>query len=179
VPLIWDAISELIAEDEGFRKNFVLSFVGNVDGTVPGYFREKALSENLELISYVPHQEVTRLMAASDLLFFVVPRSRNNKLIITGKLFEYLASGRPVISVGPTGGDASAILEDTARDSMLEYDDKDGFKRLLLGYYRKWEKDHGSLPKQDTAVLDKYSRHSSAGKLADIMHEMTKGRDEN
>ncbi len=118
-------------------------------------------------------------MAASVLLFFVVPRSRNNKLIITGKLFEYLASGRPVISVGPTDGDASAILEDTARDSMLEYDDKDGFKRLLLGYYRKWEKDHGSLPKQDTAVLDKYSRRSSAGQLADIMHEMTKGRDEN
>ncbi|MCD4723382.1 MAG: glycosyltransferase family 4 protein [Bacteroidales bacterium] len=179
VPLIWDAISELIAEEEGFRKNFVLSFVGNVDGIVPGYFKEKGLSENIELISYVPHQEVTRLMSGSVLLFFVVPQSRNNKLIITGKLFEYLASGRPVISVGPTGGDASAILEDTARDSMLEYDDKDGFKRLLLGYYRKWEKDHGSLPKQDTAVLNKYSRRSSAGKLADIMHEMTKGRDEN
>ena len=174
VPLIWDAISELIAEDEGFRKNFVLSFVGNVDATVPGYFSEKALSENLELISYVPHAEVTRLMAESDLLLFVIPQSLNNKLIITGKLFEYLASGTPVLSVGPVDGDAALILKDTGRDKMIDYLDKETFKQRLYQLYRDWKENNSNLPQMDVRMLDKYSRRSSASNIAEIMKELIK-----
>jgi len=113
-------------------------------------------------------------MAGADVLLFVVPQSQNNKLIITGKLFEYLASGRPIISVGPGNGDAAAILVDTSREKMVEYEDRNGFKSLIMKYFNEWGKNNGSLVGYDSSALEKYSRLSSTKKLAEIMNEMIK-----
>ncbi|MBE9483606.1 MAG: glycosyltransferase family 4 protein [Bacteroidetes bacterium] len=173
IPEIWDVLCELIREDEGFKKDFQLRFVGNVDSCVHEYFEEKGCSGNLELIGYVSHAEVTRIMAASDLLLFVIPQSRNNKLIITGKLFEYLASGTPVLSVGPVDGDAAGILADTAREKIFDYKDKQAFKQKLMQLYLSWKSNGRKLDKLDTGMLDKYSRRSSARKISEIMNKIT------
>jgi glycosyltransferase involved in cell wall biosynthesis len=171
IPAIWDGIIELLEEDQNFADNFRLRFVGNVDASAPNYFKEKAYEGNVELVSYVPHAEVTRIMSNSAILLFVVPQSRNNKLIITGKLFEYLASGTPVVSVGPVDGDAAAILHDTGREGMLDYQDKDGFKHILLNMYSQWKE--RKLNKLDISMLDKYSRRSSAKRITGIMNKIT------
>ena len=173
IPEIWDGICELINEDEGFGKDFRLQFVGNVDASAPDYFINKGHEKNLELLSYVPHAEATRLMTDSVLLLFVVPQSRNNKLIITGKLFEYLASGTPVLSVGPVDGDAAVILADTSREKILDYKDKQAFKQKLMQLYLSWKSNGRKLDKLDTGMLDKYSRRSSARKISEIMNKIT------
>ncbi len=169
IPDIWDGIIEMINENPDFSKNFRLQFVGNVDASAPTYFEERGFKNNLELISYVPHAEVTSLMSASDLLLFVVPQSRNNKLIITGKLFEYLASGTPLLSVGPVDGDAAAILTDTRREGMIDYHDKEVFKQKLIQFYGDWKSSGGKLKDLDVSMLEKYSRRSSAAKMTEIM----------
>ena len=173
IPYIWDGICELIIENEEFERDFRIRFIGNLDSSVPDYFAEKGRSENLEMLSYVPHAEITGLMAESDLLLFVVPQSRNNKLIITGKLFEYLASGTPILSVGPKDGDAAQILLETGRKEMLEYQDKETFKQHLLQMYMEWKDNNGKLSQLDVSILDKYSRHSSAKSIAKIMHDLS------
>ncbi|MEN8224434.1 MAG: glycosyltransferase family 4 protein [Bacteroidota bacterium] len=172
IPDIWDGICELIGEKEGFKEDFRLRFVGNLDASVPEYFNSKGLSDNLEILSYVPHAEVTRLMSASDLLLFVVPQSRNNKLIITGKLFEYLASGTAVLSVGPEAGDAAEILKETGRNHMIEYHKKDAFKEQLYQMYLTWKENSGNLAQLNTGMLDKYSRYASAQSMAKIMQDI-------
>jgi hypothetical protein len=169
IPVIWDGIIELLKENEGFAKDFRLRFVGNVDASAPQYFKQEGFERNIELVSYVPHAEVTRIMKLSSLLLFVVPQSKNNKLIITGKLFEYLASGTSIVPVGPVDGDASAILKDTGREPMMDYSDKDLFKQVLLDNYQKWKE--RKLDKLDTSILDKYSRRSSAERMAGVMNE--------
>jgi len=173
VPFIWDGICELIDEDSDFANDLRLCFVGNLDASVPEYFQGKGKKGNLEIASYVPHAEVTSLMSASDLLLFVVPQSRNNKLIITGKLFEYLASGTPILSVGPTNGDAASILEDTGREKMLDYHDKEKFKQQLLRMYKAWQQGGKSLVQLEIKMLEKYSRKASAEKMASILHDLS------
>ena len=174
IPDIWDGICGLIMRDEGFARDFRLCFVGNVDDTVPKFFEARGCSENLELISYVPHAEVTRIMRMSELLLCVVPQSRNNKLIITGKLFEYLASGTFILSVGPTDGDASRILDATGRSRMLDYTDREDFVQSLRELYSRWKARGGVMEKLNTGMLDSYSRRASALKMTDIMEEVVK-----
>ena len=173
IPEIWDGICELIAENKDFENDFRIRFIGNLDSSVPEYFTEKGRQENIEIVSYVPHAEITRRMAESDLLLFVVPQSRNNKLIITGKLFEYLASGSPILSVGPVDGDAAKILLETGREEMLAYQDKEKFKQHLLRLYLEWKENNGELSQLDVSMLDKYSRRSSARSIAKIMDDIS------
>jgi hypothetical protein len=171
IPMIWDGICELIAEHKDFAKDFLLSFVGNVDASAPNYFISRGFEKQLDLLDYMPHHEATLKMQESSLLLFVVPQSRNNKLIITGKLFEYLASGTHILSVGPTDGDAAHILNKTGREAMLDYTDKEAFKQLLLDYYKKWKSGEGQLSQLDTDMLDAWSRKASAEKMAGLMNE--------
>jgi glycosyltransferase involved in cell wall biosynthesis len=173
VPEIWDGIMELSEEYPDFEKNFKLRFVGNVDASVPEYFAERGLEDTVDLAGYVPHSEVTKIMSGSTALLFVVPQSKNNRLIITGKLFEYLASGSPVLSVGPLDGDAAAILKETGRKEMVGYADKQIFKEQLLSLYRNWKERDGKLPRLETGMLDKFSRKSSAALMATYMKEAT------
>ena len=70
IPAIWDGIIEMLKEDEDLAKVFRLRFVGNVDDSTPNYFKEKGFESNVELVSYVPHAEVTRIMTTSSLLLF-------------------------------------------------------------------------------------------------------------
>jgi glycosyltransferase involved in cell wall biosynthesis len=168
IPHIWDGIIELISEHKNFAKDFLLSFVGNVDASAPEYFVSKGCGEQLELLSYMPHHEATMKMKQSSLLLFVVPQSKNNKLIITGKLFEYLASGTPILSVGPPQGDAAHIIKESGRELIFDYADKEKFKDRLYALYLEWlgNKELSQLP---TDMLDAYSRQSSARNIAGIM----------
>ena len=170
IPAIWDALCELLDENEDFNEDLILRFVGNLDATVPEYFAGKGRSDKLEIIPYVPHGEVTGIMAASSALLFVIPQSVNNRLIITGKLFEYLASGPPILPVGPADGDAAAVLLEAGREQMLDYNSKAQIKERVLQLYRGWQT--GNLTVFDASVLERYSRLSSAGKMAEIMNEI-------
>jgi glycosyltransferase involved in cell wall biosynthesis len=173
IPEIWDGIIELINEDQDFLKHFKLRFVGNVDASVPDYFSERGLNDNIELVDYVPHAVVTRIMKESSALLFVVPQSKNNKLIITGKLFEYLASGSPVLSVGPVDGDASGIISETGRSEMVAYTDRMKFKEQLMELFQIWKDGNGKIPELETVMLDRYSRRSSAELMAQYMKDIT------
>ena len=172
VPVLWDALIELLEEDTAFATDFILHFVGNVDDRVAEYFNVHGMRHHLQLTGYVPHSLATAALTDSALLLFVVPSSRNNKLIITGKLFEYLASGRPILSVGPTGGDAAAVLGDTGRDGMIDYNDKENMKQCLLRHYHEWKQRGGKPARLENSRLEKYSRQASAHKMAGIMHEL-------
>ena len=172
VPVLWDAMIELLEEDTAFATDFILHFIGNVDDRVAEYFNVHGMRHHLQLSGYVPHSLATAALTDSALLLFVVPSSRNNKLIITGKLFEYLASGRPILSVGPTGGDAAAVLGDTGRDGMIDYNDKENMKQCLLRHYHEWKQRGGKPGRLENSRLEKYSRQASAHKMAGIMHEL-------
>jgi len=50
-------------------------------------------------------------MVSSTVLLLIIPEQKNNKCIITGKLFEYLAAGRPILCIGPSDGDAAKIID--------------------------------------------------------------------
>ena len=49
-------------------------------------------------------------MNSSDLLLLAIPEAKNNEGILTGKLFEYLATNKPIVCIGPPQGDAAEIL---------------------------------------------------------------------
>lgn len=92
------------------RKNIKLRFVG----VVPGEKQLEIESWGVptEFISYVSHSEAVNYMQNSDVLLLFIPNVPNNEGILTGKLFEYLASGRKILLFGPENGDAMRLISE-------------------------------------------------------------------
>ncbi len=84
-----------------------------------------------EFIPYTSHATAIKHMLDSTVLLLIIPDHQTNKSIITGKLFEYLASGKPVICLGPVDGDAARILRKRAWESVLIIYDSKGISKYL------------------------------------------------
>ena len=107
----------LIEFNEFSSKNpkWRLRFVGNVFEDVKNQILNSDLSERVEFISYVEHKKAIDFMIESKALLLIIPNSEENKGILTGKLFEYLAAKKPIVFIGPEDGDAAKILSNTSK----------------------------------------------------------------
>ena len=169
VPALWQAVSECVRSDPGFARHFRLHFTGSLDPGVAKAVCDAGLESYLEHEKFVAHQEATRRMAQAGMLLFVIPDAANNRRIITGKIFEYLASNTRMLAIGPQDGDAAGILRQAGRGKMLAYPDKEGIVHQLRRGYADWLAG-GKMPlREPGGDYLRFSRRSLTGKLAAIL----------
>ena len=166
-PVLWQALQELKNEVDGFDKALRIKFVGQVDQSVIKSLTSCGLMENTELITQVPHDEVKRLQEATQVLLLLVNNTPNAKGILTGKLYEYLASRRPILAIGPENGDAARLIQETHAGVTVGFEDKDKMKEEINKLYQSYLKD--GLPNNPIDGLEQYSRKALAGKYATLL----------
>ena len=77
---------------------------------------------NFEFIysGYLSHKKSVQLLESADCLLLLIPNIKENKGILTGKIFEYIGSGKVIWGFGPEKGDAQEILTDCNAGSIFE-----------------------------------------------------------
>ena len=168
-PTLWQALRELKEEIEGFSKSLKIRLVGQVDQSVVQNLDTCGLTENTELITHVPHDEVKRIQDTTQILLLLVNNAPNAKGILTGKLYEYLASGRPILAIGPEDGDAARLLKETQAGFIVDFEDKDKMKKVIRALYQKYLE--GGLPPNETKEIERYSRKALAGEYAALLNK--------
>jgi glycosyltransferase involved in cell wall biosynthesis len=99
-------------------------------------------------------------------LLLIEINSVHTRSIIPGKLFEYMAAGRPIVAIGPNGSDIADIIEHTSTGIFIDYGGKELLKRSILAFYESYLE--GTL-KVEAVELDQYSRRNLTGKLAQLL----------
>lgn len=163
---LWQVLGELVEENEGFKNSLKLQLTGVVSEEVIKAIKAAGLEKNLEKKDYVTHKEALVLQQKVRLLLLIEINSEETRGIIPGKVFEYLAAGRPILAVGPENWDVERILEETGAGRVYGYEDKEGVKEAILEHYKAYkegEKSHYTRNIQD------YSRKSLTGKMASLI----------
>lgn len=164
--LLWSVLCELMAGESGFREDLELQLTGNVSDEVIRTIKSYGLSDVLVLKGYVSHQLARQLQAEAAVLLLVESNRPETRAIIPGKLFEYMASGRPILAIGPNGSDVGGILNETNTGTFFCYEDKAALKSEILSMYRKFRE--GKLEVSSGSIAG-YSRRSLTGKLAKLI----------
>jgi glycosyltransferase involved in cell wall biosynthesis len=167
----WKAIAELKAERHDVMTNIVINLVGKPEEVVRKSVTEYGLDDVVHFAGYVNHAEAINYQNTSAILLLVINRTSNNKSILTGKIFEYLASGRPVLCLGPEDGDAAEIIHEANAGSVFDYHDVAGIKSFVTEAYGAFMSKNESA--RNTAI-EKYSRKQLTGQLAQLLDEITK-----
>jgi len=115
--------------NEKLKSQLLFRFVGKVPQSVEQKFRSKGLE--LEMVGYVDHPKSIEYLLRSDLLLLVIPKVKNNQGILTGKFFEYLASQKPILAIGPTDGDLAKIIQETESGKLFDYSDHSQMKTYI------------------------------------------------
>jgi glycosyltransferase involved in cell wall biosynthesis len=120
-------------------RNYRLRFIGTVTPKQKDLILSRSGAAPVEFISYVDHSTAIKYMLETSVLLLIIPDHKSNKSIITGKLFEYIASGKPIVCIGPPVGDAAEILKETGQGRVFSYSDSKGIceylTTLILGKF--------------------------------------------
>lgn len=170
--VVWECLKELSHKTPQFKSDLKIVLTGNVDSSIVKSIQENGLEEQLSLEGFAAHHTAVQRMLDANLLLFVIPVSERNHLIITGKLFEYLATGNPILAIGPKGGNASALLTDAKRDDMLDYGDKNLIMKQIENAYQNWKKETpADFSHED---LERFTRKGLTEKLANKLNNLSR-----
>ncbi len=145
-------------------------FVGQLTNKIIKQLNESKLSKFVKLTGYLNHHESIRYMQQASVLLLIIPDVINNEGIATGKIYEYLASRKPILGFGPSRGDAAEIINDCQGGFVFDYKQTEKAGAWLYNLYAQWQGD--SLLRTGNSLIDNYSRSEIAGKLADIVKKL-------
>ncbi|RLD41029.1 MAG: hypothetical protein DRI86_14185 [Bacteroidetes bacterium] len=149
------------------KSKIKLQFVGRVSKKYRDIIENSILQPICNFEGHVAHKESISFLVSANALFLAIPDEPNNEGILTGKLFEYLASRKPIIGVGPAEGDAAAIIKECNAGSMFEYSEETSIANYITELYKKWIASPNNII--DGEAYKNYSRENLTKKLVKLI----------
>ncbi|MDE5492929.1 glycosyl transferase family 1 [Elizabethkingia meningoseptica] len=166
---LWKVLSDLIVENQEFSENFELRFVGRVDDRILDAIQNTPLKEHLNLLGYIPHEQSVKEMENADMLLITNFPKQESAGIIPGKIFEYLATQNPILSIGPEKADVEKILTETKAGQHFSYQDYENLKSFILENFGIWK---NNSSRQDSENLMQFSRRNLTTKLTNLLNSI-------
>ena len=166
--VLWEVLSELIAENLEFKKFCRLNFAGVMSEDIKESLSNFNLMPHTNILGYINHQEALILQRSSQLLLVIEIDSPDTKAIIPGKLFEYLNAKTPIIALGPKDADVSQIIKQTKSGDYFTYRDKAALKQKINDLFQCFLNDKLI---SNTSDISQYSRKHLTSKLAQLILE--------
>jgi glycosyltransferase involved in cell wall biosynthesis len=160
----WKAVAGIL-NDRMSGPEIRIRLIGKLDVAVLHSIKKERLDAVVEKIPYLAHDRIASELMSAALLYLPINNTPNAKGIQTGKIFEYIASGRPVLGVGPVDGDAATILEECQAGTMAGFTDKEGIRAAIEKELRRF---HSGQVRQ-SKPCEQFSRENLTKKLRDIL----------
>ena len=167
------AVNRWLEREPAARENFRMEFVGVPSEADRQVVREARLENLVTFTGYLPHDECVRRTRRADLLFLPMhhlPAGRRSG-IVPGKVYEYMASGRPILAAVPDG-DARDYLAAAGTAHLVAPTDVDALSRVLATVFARWRE--GNTPGagwRPEAVLP-FERRELTRQLAEVLDGM-------
>ncbi len=168
-PNLWKAIRLMTDRNEEFRKKLAIQLVGNVDTTVLNEIDANGLKEYCYLTGYLPHIKSLEIMRSSQVLLLLVNNSPNAEGILTGKLFEYFAAKRPILAIGPKGGELQHLITKTNTGYLAQSSNLD---EIISAIEQLWSEYLKGFPNFSSKGTQTFSRKNLTKEMAKLMDDL-------
>lgn len=166
---LFEALREL--SDSGSLKlsDVQLAFYGRFDPAVHQRLSELGLETCTRWHGYLAYNDLLPRLRRAYSLLLVLHRSND---LLPAKLFDYLGCARPVIAICSPDSEAAAIVRSTGIGTVVQHDDVEALKRLLLEHWQRWSR--GDLQPADVgaAASQKYTRPYQARQLSAVFNQV-------
>ncbi len=166
--ILWKVLSELVQENEEFNARFKLQLAGVVSEDVLLSIKRFGLNDYVQNFGYVSHEKSIALQKNSQVLLLIEIDSIGTRAIIPGKLFEYMASQRPILALGPKESDMAPLIESTKTGSFFDYFQEKEMKKEILNWFESYK--NNSLVSHSQGV-EAYSRKNLTKQLIAILEQ--------
>lgn len=128
------------------------------------------ISHNIQVIKAVPHNEAIRISKyETDALVVIHPSGR--KGVYTGKVFDYLATNKPILALCDPKDVVGDLIRETNSGFVVDENDHTGIKDAISRCYEIW-KNKCTLPRR-WDIIRQYTRRNQIQILIDYLSSLT------
>ena len=154
-----DALDELPVLCPAFETRFVGRVAEEFDKSI--FDHRKSL---LRFTGFVPQKEAIGFMEESDIL--LLPWT--DRFNIPGKLFEYLATGKPILALCPPDSDVERIVRETASGWYVDTENRVAIQRVLTEIHAL----QGKFPQnRNWEAIRRYERPNLVAEYAQLIRD--------
>jgi glycosyltransferase involved in cell wall biosynthesis len=160
---VFTALRSLLDRGAIDPESFELRFVGDANVTGHPHLVDLPVTQT----GYVDHDEALREMFSATALLLHLPSVTRAS---SGKVFEYLASRRPVLCVAARDNLAYRLIEELGAGPCVEPEDAEGIERAITDLVADWRA--GALGVDERVrdeTLRRFSRRALAEQLGDVL----------
>jgi len=166
---VMEVIKLVCQADPEFATQVKIEFIGKVNSAFKSYVQsDQHLLPITRFVDQLAHDKLLTLYSSTDLQLLVLAHTAIAPGNLPGKFFEYLATGKPILGIGPVKGDASQILQEISAGVIKERSDLAGIKSALVTYYLVWKNGKESTRER----IHAYSREHLTTRLISILESL-------
>ncbi|AKB53791.1 MULTISPECIES: glycosyltransferase [Methanosarcina] len=169
---LFNALNELIKEKKIDRKNIEIRFYGPKEEWIKEEIKKYSLQDIISHNGLVSRDISLVKQKESQLLLLLLWDHPSEIGVYTGKLFEYLASKRPILAIGGPKGVVNDLLEETETGYFVS--SVEDIKNTIIKYYTEYKLNGQVSYKGNNSKIEKYSQKEMARKFADILDNFIK-----
>jgi len=144
----------------------------------PGNARFESLAARLglagkvDVCGYLPHDEALARVACADIAVVLISDVAGAEAVYTGKLFEYLGMGIPVLVVGPREGAAASLVRQARAGWVVEPSQTEEIAALIRSLAQYKAAGEPVAVDSDRTVIEGFERGKQAAAFARILGEV-------
>ena len=163
-----EALSRLIGDGRINREKIFVELIGHFHKDQLELKLENCgLKDVVRMSPYIKHDECIKRLSASDCLLLIEGGGRGAEAFFTGKIFEYINAGRPILANIPAKGAAAQVIHHTRTGLVSDCSDMEKTAENLLMLYNGWLEGINMYSPNREAIA-KYNRKSLTGELVKV-----------
>ncbi len=125
----FEVLAQVLSRNADLRDRLSIKLIGKKRDSVLEEIAQHPYRDNFELIEQIPKPDACRMMTEMDGLLLLNPPGIAR--YIQGKLYEYIASGTPILAFGEDG-EMGRIIEDLRCGTCIRSDSADELEAALI-----------------------------------------------
>lgn len=168
---LFKALERLVETGKIALEEFVIKLIGRFGSEIHEMIEKTFIKPRIRVVSYLPHHESLSELMRSDALLLIVDESKESEEIVPGKVYEYLGTGRPILTIAPTNGAVAQLIYQTKAGLVAHQSEVEKIGDNFLELFRLWKEGRKFQP--DFTEISKYSRKEHTKKLAELLNKIS------
>lgn len=167
---LWRVLAAKCDADKEFRRSLRIRLVGKTDKEIVDSIEAAGLGQNLKNFGYQSHEIAVKEQRNASVLILPLRKEPEYEAVLPGKLFEYLASRRPILGIGQTEGAMAKVVRDTGSGIVFDWDEE---KKLRAYIDLCWDEFKSDELNDNFSDISMYSRRKLTKRLAALLNDIT------
>jgi glycosyltransferase involved in cell wall biosynthesis len=152
--------------DPQIGRDLRLTLIGTLDAAARAEISQHRLGDRVSIVGQQDHAATIAAMSRADVLLLVANTTDGAEATVPGKLYEYLAVGRPVLAIAPPDSASADVVAETRGGWLAPAGDIRAIAEALRSAFR------GPAPQPDARAIARYDRRVLTSKLARVFDEV-------